>query len=233
MTAVSGCLLRVPLSGHVMESAFNNTKHDCTRHLRRQRKPIFICGRLKQNVRRSAAMEQRVVIMLSDMLLGTKSYNDYQLLPEDGSKEQRISVKNAPPCHFIWTIHSFSQLIKSKTKCLRSGQFEVGGFKWFISFHFVKGTEAGINFFALDFGLFKSFTDQPNQGLDVGFTLRMINQIHSDHREARARQVYNAGHKCYRKNILPIGDLYDPSKGFIVEGACVVEVKFTVFGVIE
>ncbi|KAK1272624.1 hypothetical protein QJS04_geneDACA009729 [Acorus gramineus] len=102
--------------------------------------------------------------------------------PISPSRESLFLLKEPSFHAYTWKIN---QTHLTSMRPNRFIFFFAGGRLWFISFHFVKGTEAGINFFALDFGLFKSITDQPNQGLDVGFTLRMINQIHSDHREAR------------------------------------------------
>ncbi|KAK4836630.1 hypothetical protein QYF36_025568 [Acer negundo] len=150
--------------------------------------------------------------------------------------ENATTVDNTPQAvddplsaRFTWTIENFSRL---NTKKLYSDLFFVGGYKWRILI-FPKGNNVDHLSMYLDVA---DAAALPNGWSRFAqFSLAVINQIHSKfsikkdtHHQFIARES-DWGFTSF----MPLGDLYDPNRGFLVNDTCIVEADVAVRRVID
>ncbi|KAA3481509.1 ubiquitin carboxyl-terminal hydrolase 13-like isoform X3 [Gossypium australe] len=124
-----------------------------------------------------------------------------EVAKEAASKVDAQAVDDPPSGRFTWTIENFSRL---NTKKLYSDIFFVGGYKWLLELSWcplVFALSCKLKFCAIDSSLFSADTQhQFNvRESDWGFT-----------------------------SFMPLGELYDPSRGFLVNDTCVVEADVAV-----
>ncbi|KAK0593698.1 hypothetical protein LWI29_028795 [Acer saccharum] len=150
--------------------------------------------------------------------------------------ENATTVDNTPQAvddplsaRFTWTIENFSRL---NTKKLYSDLFFVGGYKWRILI-FPKGNNVDHLSMYLDVA---DAAALPNGWSRFAqFSLAVINQIHSKfsikkdtHHQFIARES-DWGFTSF----MPLGELYDPNRGFLVNDTCIVEADVAVRRVID
>ncbi|KAI3872499.1 hypothetical protein MKX03_014599 [Papaver bracteatum] len=120
---------------------------------------------------------------------------------------------------FIWTIENFSSLNDKETH--RSSYFVAGGCTWWIKIY-PKG-------FNGQFGMYLMSKGLGNKSPYAEFSLTVFNQ--KNHKKTvtwDAKHVF-VGAKCWGfSNMMPLSDLHDPGKGFIVEDTCILKVEISV-----
>nr|CAB3465917.1 unnamed protein product [Digitaria exilis] len=122
---------------------------------------------------------------------------------------------------FTWTIESFSRL---NTKKHYSDVFVVGGYKWRVLI-FPKGNNVD------HFSMYLDVADSGN--LPYGwsryaqFSLAVVNQIHPKYTIRKDTQhQFNARESDWGfTSFMPLSDLYDPSRGYLVNDTVVVEAE--------
>ncbi|CAL4892217.1 unnamed protein product [Urochloa decumbens] len=125
---------------------------------------------------------------------------------------------------FTWTIESFSRL---NTKKHYSDAFVVGGYKWRVLI-FPKGNNVD------HFSMYLDVADSGN--LPYGwsryaqFSLAVVNQIHPKYTIRKDTQhQFNARESDWGfTSFMPLSDLYDPSRGYLVNDTIVVEAEVAV-----
>ncbi|CAN6342895.1 unnamed protein product [Urochloa humidicola] len=125
---------------------------------------------------------------------------------------------------FTWTIESFSRL---NTKKHYSDAFVVGGYKWRVLI-FPKGNNVD------HFSMYLDVADSGN--LPYGwsryaqFSLAVVNQIHPKYTIRKDTQhQFNARESDWGfTSFMPLSDLYDPSRGYLVNDTVVVEAEVAV-----
>jgi ubiquitin carboxyl-terminal hydrolase 7 len=125
---------------------------------------------------------------------------------------------------FTWTIESFSRL---NTKKHYSDVFVVGGYKWRVLI-FPKGNNVD------HFSMYLDVADSGN--LPYGwsryaqFSLAVVNQIHPKYTIRKDTQhQFNARESDWGfTSFMPLSDLYDPSRGYLVNDTVVVEAEVAV-----
>ncbi|KAK3228593.1 hypothetical protein Dsin_000474 [Dipteronia sinensis] len=150
--------------------------------------------------------------------------------------ENATTVDNTPQAvddplsaRFTWTIENFSRL---NTKKLYSDFFFVGGYKWRILI-FPKGNN--VDHLSMYLDVADAATLPNGWSRFAQFSLAVINQIHSKfsikkdtHHQFIARES-DWGFTSF----MPLGELYDPNRGFLVNDTCIVEADVAVRRVID
>ncbi|KMZ60441.1 hypothetical protein ZOSMA_59G00010 [Zostera marina] len=138
-------------------------------------------------------------------------------------------VEDPPSSRFTWLIENFSRMTVKKHY---SDSFVVGGFKWRVLI-FPKGNNM----------------DQLSMYLDVAdsaslpygwsryalFSLAVVNQIHSKYTIRKdTHHQFNARESDWGfTSFMPLCDLYDPTRGYLVNDTCIVEAEVTVRRVVD
>ncbi|KAJ6983687.1 hypothetical protein NC653_026490 [Populus alba x Populus x berolinensis] len=139
------------------------------------------------------------------------------------------SVDDPPSARFTWTIDNFSRF---NTKKLYSDVFVVGGYKWRILV-FPKGNNVD------HLSMYLDVADSTN--LPYGwsryaqFSLTVINQLHQKYSIRKDTQhQFNARESDWGfTSFMPLGELYDPGRGYLVNDSCIVEADVAVRRVID
>ncbi|XP_020577037.1 ubiquitin carboxyl-terminal hydrolase 13-like isoform X2 [Phalaenopsis equestris] len=139
------------------------------------------------------------------------------------------SVEDPPTSRFTWTIESFSRL---NTKKLYSDIFVVGGYKWRILI-FPKGNN--VDHLSMYLDVADSATLPYGWSRNAQFSLAVCNQIHSKFTIRKDTQhQFNARESDWGfTSFMPLGDLYDPIKGYLVNDTCVIEAEVAVRRVVD
>ncbi|WJX28511.1 ubiquitinyl hydrolase 1 [Trifolium repens] len=152
-----------------------------------------------------------------------KITNSVVAQPETANTVDSQPVKDSSPFRFTWKIDRFSQL---KAKKLYSDVFEVGGFKWRILI-FPKGNNVDSLSMYLDVADSANLPDGWSRYAQ--FSMKVVDQINNKY------SVRKDTHHLFNKresdwgftSFMPLGELFDPSRGFILKNALVVEVEVT------
>ncbi|GFZ05982.1 ubiquitin-specific protease 12 [Actinidia rufa] len=139
------------------------------------------------------------------------------------------AVDDPPSARFTWTIENFSRL---NTKKLYSDIFYVGGYKWRVLI-FPKGNNVE------HLSMYLDVADSPT--LPYGwiryaqFSLSVINQIHNKFTARKDTQhQFNARESDWGfTSFMPLSELYDPGRGYLVNDTIVVEADVAVRRVVD
>ncbi|KAG5151627.1 hypothetical protein JHK84_028099 [Glycine max] len=133
------------------------------------------------------------------------------------------TVDDTPTAKFTWTIDNFSSISQK----LFSDIFCVGGYKWRILI-FPKGNGAGHLSMYIDVA--DSATLPYGWSRYAHFNLTVVNQIHSKYSIRKDSQhQFNARESDWGFiNFMPLAELYDPARGYLVNDTCIVEADISV-----
>ncbi|XP_047982846.1 ubiquitin C-terminal hydrolase 13-like isoform X2 [Salvia hispanica] len=140
------------------------------------------------------------------------------------------NVENQPTedprtAKFTWKIDFFSKIT---TKKLYSGIFDLGDYKWRILI-FPKGNNAD------QLSMYLDVAD--SAGLPYGwtryahFSLAIVNQVHSKYsvRKETQHQFSARENDWGFTAFMPLRELHDPSRGYLVNDTCIVEAEVAVY----
>ncbi|KAG9140850.1 hypothetical protein Leryth_010382 [Lithospermum erythrorhizon] len=152
-----------------------------------------------------------------------------QPMENNSSTVENQAVDEPQASRFTWTIENFSLVSQKK---LYSDAFVVGGYKWRILI-FPKGNNVDSLSMYLDVA--------DSNALAYGwsrfaqFNLAVVNQIHSKYTIKKDTQhQFNQRESDWGfTSFMPLSDLYDPNKGFLVNDTCVLEADVAVRKVID
>ncbi|RXH81275.1 hypothetical protein DVH24_005189 [Malus domestica] len=138
--------------------------------------------------------------------------------------EQTNAFEDPQKMKFTWTIENFTRL---DNKNHYSDIFVVGGFKWRIIM-FPKGNQVDALSMYLDAA--DSGTLPYGWRRFAHFSLAVVNQIDTKYSvEKDTQHQFNARESDWGfTSFMPLGDLYDPSRGYLVSDTVVVEAKVSV-----
>ncbi|XP_044462737.1 ubiquitin C-terminal hydrolase 12-like isoform X3 [Mangifera indica] len=148
---------------------------------------------------------------------------------ETASTVDAQAVDDPPSARFTWTIENFSRL---NTKKLYSDVFYVGGYKWRILI-FPKGNN--VDHLSMYLDVADATTLPYGWSRYAQFSLAVVNQIHSKYSIRKDTQhQFNARESDWGfTSFMPLGELYDPSRGYLVNETCVVEADVAVRRVVD
>ncbi|KAJ9685031.1 hypothetical protein PVL29_017171 [Vitis rotundifolia] len=149
--------------------------------------------------------------------------------PDTASTVDAQTVEDPPSARFTWTIENFSRL---NTKKLYSDVFYVGGYKWRVLI-FPKGNN--VDHLSMYLDVADSATLPYGWSRYAQFSLAVINQIHNKFTIRKDTQhQFNARESDWGfTSFMPLGELYDPARGYLVNDTCIVEADVAVRRVID
>ncbi|KAG9146594.1 hypothetical protein Leryth_014621 [Lithospermum erythrorhizon] len=128
------------------------------------------------------------------------------------------------PARFTWTIKEFSKLNMRKQY---SEVFYVGGYKWRVLI-FPKGNNVG--FLSIYLDVADSATLPNGWSRYAQFTLAVVNQVHDRYTLRKDSQHrFCAGESDWGfTTFIPLNELCDPGRGYIVNDTCIIEAEVVV-----
>ncbi|KAI4347703.1 hypothetical protein L6164_008489 [Bauhinia variegata] len=149
--------------------------------------------------------------------------------PMEVSQSENMSTVDAPLIdeppsgRFTWTIENFSRLPKR----LYSDVFYVGGYNWRILI-FPKGNN--VDHLSMYLDVADSSALSYGWSRYAQFSLTVVNQIHNKYSTRKETQhQFNARESDWGfSNFMPLAELYDPGRGYIVKDTCIVEADVAV-----
>ncbi|KAL8214408.1 hypothetical protein R6Q57_003857 [Mikania cordata] len=130
---------------------------------------------------------------------------------------------------FTWAIENFS---RQNSKKLYSDVFVVGGYKWRVLV-FPKGNNVDHLSMYLDVADFATLPY--NWSRYAHFNLAVVNQMHSKLtvRKDAQHQFHGRESDWGFTSFMPLGELYDPNKGYLVNDTCIIEADVAVRKMID
>ncbi|GAB4824573.1 CSN-associated deubiquitinating enzyme Ubp12 [Ancistrocladus abbreviatus] len=138
-------------------------------------------------------------------------------------------VEDPPTSRFTWKIENFSRL---NTKKHYSEVFIVGAYKWRILI-FPKGNN--VDHLSMYLDVADSASLPYGWSRYAQFSLAVVNQIHNKYSVRKDTQhQFNARESDWGfTSFMPLGELYDPSRGYLVNDTVVVEAEVAVRRVVD
>ncbi|CAA3015815.1 ubiquitin carboxyl-terminal hydrolase 12-like isoform X2 [Olea europaea subsp. europaea] len=178
--------------------------------------------------------EEEMLVPHSDLVEGPQPLVEGPQPMEVGPADNPGTVENQASdepqaSRFTWMIENFSRL---NAKKLYSEVFIVGGYKWRVLI-FPKGNNVDYLSMYLDVG--DAATLPYGWSRYAQFSLAVVNQIHSKYTIKKDTQhQFNQRESDWGfTSFMPLSELYDPSKGYLVNDTCVIEADVAVRKVID
>ncbi|XP_024969228.1 ubiquitin carboxyl-terminal hydrolase 12-like isoform X2 [Cynara cardunculus var. scolymus] len=152
-----------------------------------------------------------------------------QPMEEAANSVDAPTVDDPPSARFTWTIENFSRL---NAKKLYSDVFFVGGYKWRVLI-FPKGNN--VDHLSMYLDVADSSTLPYGWSRYAQFSLAVVNQIHNKFtiRKDTQHQFNSRESDWGFTSFMPLSDLYDPSRGYLLNDTCIVEADVTVRKVVD
>ncbi|XP_047307163.1 ubiquitin C-terminal hydrolase 12-like isoform X2 [Impatiens glandulifera] len=147
-----------------------------------------------------------------------------EVVPAETSNTAEVQSDDTPSARFTWTIDNFTRLNNKK---LYSETFNIGGYKWRVLI-FPKGNNVDQLSMYLDVADFANLPYGWNRYAQ--FSLAVINQIHNKFTIKKDTQhQFNARESDWGfTSFMPLSDLYDPSRGYLVNDSILIEADVAV-----
>ncbi|KAJ3669934.1 hypothetical protein LUZ60_010258 [Juncus effusus] len=138
-------------------------------------------------------------------------------------------VEDPPISRFTWTIENFSRVTAKK---LYSDAFTVGGYKWRILI-FPKGNN--VDYLSMYLDVADSAMLPYGWSRYAQFSLSVANQIHNKFsvRKETQHQFNQRESDWGFTSFMPLSELYDPGRGYLVNDTCIVEAEVAVCKVVD
>ncbi|CAM8973806.1 unnamed protein product [Rhodiola kirilowii] len=139
------------------------------------------------------------------------------------------SVEDPQTSRFTWTIENFTRL---NTKKHYSETFTVGGYKWRVLI-FPKGNN--VDHLSLYLDVADSAALPYGWSRHAHFSLSVVNQVYNKYSIRKETQhQFNARESDWGfTSFMPLGELYDPSRGYLVNDTVIVEAEVLVRRVLD
>ncbi|KAF6997317.1 hypothetical protein CFC21_013552 [Triticum aestivum] len=129
---------------------------------------------------------------------------------------------------YTWTMDNFLELDSQRP--VRSPTFEVGGQKWYIGMH-PRGNRSSTD--CLTLGLYLDSSDELfiESRKVVQISLSILDQKNGKYfTKTTGLLVYTCPEGWVLSNFLPLKELNDMSRGYLIESKCVLKADLTIFG---
>ncbi|KAK8504388.1 hypothetical protein V6N13_025065 [Hibiscus sabdariffa] len=171
--------------------------------------------------------DEEMLVPHSDVVEGPQPMEVGQV--ESASTAENQQVEEPQSLKFTWTIENFSRL---NTKKHYSDIFVVGGYKWRVLI-FPKGNN--VDHLSMYLDVADSSALPHGWSRYAQFSLAVVNQVHHKYSIRKDTQhQFNARESDWGfTSFMPLSDLYDPSKGYIVNDTVVVEAEVVVRKILD
>ncbi|XP_076950062.1 ubiquitin C-terminal hydrolase 12-like [Bidens hawaiensis] len=172
---------------------------------------------------------EQLLVPHGEVVEGDQPVEAPQNMEVDGEAEVVCTAENqvenkTQATRFTWTIEHFS---RRNVKKLFSDVFAAGPYKWRVLV-FPQGNNA--DYLSMYLDVADHATLPPNWGRFAHFSLAVVNQMHS-----RFTVKKDAQHQFHQKesdwgftSFMPLSELYDTSRGYLVNDTCVIEAEVAV-----
>ncbi|MBA0732514.1 hypothetical protein Gogos_016601, partial [Gossypium gossypioides] len=149
--------------------------------------------------------------------------------PEAANTVENQPVEDPPSSRFTWRIENFSRLNAKKHY---SEVFVVGGYKWRILL-FPKGNN--VDHLSMYLDVADSASLPYGWSRYAQFSLAVVNQIHNKYSIRKDTQhQFNARESDWGfTSFMPLGELYDPCRGYLVNDTLIVEAEVVVRRIVD
>ncbi|KAG4909380.1 hypothetical protein JHK84_055283 [Glycine max] len=149
--------------------------------------------------------------------------------PENANTVESQPVEDPPSSRFTWRIDNFSRL---NTKKLYSEIFVVGAYKWRVLI-FPKGNN--VDYLSMYLDVADSATLPYGWSRYAQFSLAVVHQTHNKYSVRKDTQhQFNARESDWGfTSFMPLGELYDPSRGYLVNDTLIVEAEVLVRRIVD
>ncbi|XP_057431972.1 ubiquitin C-terminal hydrolase 12-like isoform X4 [Lotus japonicus] len=150
--------------------------------------------------------------------------------PETANAVESQPVAEPPPTsRFTWRIDNFTRL---NTKKLYSEIFVVGGYKWRVLI-FPKGNN--VDYLSMYLDVADSASLPYGWSRYAQFSLAVVNQIQNKYTVRKDTQhQFNARESDWGfTSFMPLGELYDPSRGYLVNDTLLIEAEVLVRRIVD
>ncbi|KAL3625125.1 CSN-associated deubiquitinating enzyme Ubp12 [Castilleja foliolosa] len=178
--------------------------------------------------------DEEMLVPHSDLVEGPQPLIEGPMPMEVSSADNAGIVDNQAadeplPARYVWTIENFSRLNEKK---LYSDVFTVGDYKWRVLI-FPKGNN--VDYLSMYLDVADSATLPYGWTRNAQFSLAVVNQIHNKFTMKKDTQhQFNQRESDWGfTSYMPLSDLYDPNKGYIVNDTCTIEADVAVRKVID
>ncbi|KAJ9184616.1 hypothetical protein P3X46_004326 [Hevea brasiliensis] len=171
--------------------------------------------------------DEEMLVPHSDLVEGPQPMEVSQVEPASTVENQ--PVEDPPSMKFAWTIENFSRLNAKKHY---SDIFIIGSYKWRILI-FPKGNN--VDHLSMYLDVADSATLPYGWSRYAQFSLAVVNQIHSKYSIRKDTQhQFNARESDWGfTSFMPLSELYDPSRGYLVNDTVFVEAEVAVRKVLD
>ncbi|KAG2683199.1 hypothetical protein I3760_10G021700 [Carya illinoinensis] len=172
--------------------------------------------------------EEEMLVPHSDLVEGPQPMEVVAQV-EPASTVENQPVEDPPSMKFTWTIENFTRL---NTKKHYSDVFVVGSYKWRILI-FPKGNN--VDHLSMYLDVADSAALPYGWSRYAQFSLAVVNQVHSKYSMRKETQhQFTARESDWGfTSFMPLSDLYDPTRGYLVNDTCVVEAEVAVRKVLD
>ncbi|KAG6690571.1 hypothetical protein I3843_10G021400 [Carya illinoinensis] len=172
--------------------------------------------------------EEEMLVPHSDLVEGPQPMEVVAQV-EPASTVENQPVEDPPSMKFTWTIENFTRL---NTKKHYSDVFVVGSYKWRILI-FPKGNN--VDHLSMYLDVADSAALPYGWSRYAQFSLAVVNQVHSKYSMRKETQhQFTARESDWGfTSFMPLSDLYDPTRGYLVNDTCVVEAEVVVRKVLD
>ncbi|KAG2631787.1 hypothetical protein PVAP13_2NG047900 [Panicum virgatum] len=171
--------------------------------------------------------EDEVLVPHQELPNGTQPM---EVVPaEPAATVENQQIEDPPISRFTWTIENLSRV---STKKLYSEVFIVGGYKWRILI-FPRGNN--VEFLSMYLDVADSGVLPYGWTRYAQFSLSVVNQIHNKFTIRKETQhQFSARESDWGfTSFMPLGELYNPSRGYLVNDTCIVEAEVAVCKVVD
>uniref|UniRef100_A0A0E0HWZ4 ubiquitinyl hydrolase 1 n=1 Tax=Oryza nivara TaxID=4536 RepID=A0A0E0HWZ4_ORYNI len=171
--------------------------------------------------------EEEVLVPRQELPNGTQPM---EVVPsEPAATVENQQIEDPPISRFTWTIENLSRV---STKKLYSEIFVVGGYKWRILI-FPRGNN--VEYLSMYLDVADSAVLPYGWTRYAQFSLSVVNQMHNKFTIRKETQhQFSARESDWGfTSFMPLGDLYNPSRGYLVNDTCIVEAEVAVCKVVD
>uniref|UniRef100_A0A0E0E7R3 ubiquitinyl hydrolase 1 n=1 Tax=Oryza meridionalis TaxID=40149 RepID=A0A0E0E7R3_9ORYZ len=171
--------------------------------------------------------EEEVLVPRQELPNGTQPM---EVVPsEPAATVENQQIEDPPISRFTWTIENLSRV---STKKLYSEIFVVGGYKWRILI-FPRGNN--VEFLSMYLDVADSAVLPYGWTRYAQFSLSVVNQMHNKFTIRKETQhQFSARESDWGfTSFMPLGELYNPSRGYLVNDTCIVEAEVAVCKVVD
>ncbi|CAN4119124.1 unnamed protein product [Withania somnifera] len=184
-------------------------------------------GCFRKTPRLKIQEDEEMLVPRSDLVF--EGPQPMEVQAETGNDVEKQPPEDPQTSRFTWKIDNFSRL---NIKKLYSDTFVVGGYKWRILI-FPKGNN--VDYLSMYLDVADSANLPYGWSRYAQFSLSIANQIHNKYSIRKETQhQFNARESDWGfTSFMPLGELYDPNRGYIVDDTCVIEAEVAVRKIVD